>query len=573
MKNTNALINQLKELLINKGNPKILTDCTGSKEYESKRLVFNRKFEFRPSVIIFVENTKQVSEIVKFANAHPTEIILRLRSGGHDHEGECSGTNTILIDFSKLSSIQILENEIYEPTQEIYKKLIVGPGARFINIKKELDTQNIGIPHGTCETVAIAGFTMGGGWGPWTRLHGMACESLIGATIVLGDGTIEKLSYLDGPKSKKGKLLWALRGGGGMSYGVVTELVFKTFKLPEVSFSFTIKFNQSYTIKIGDKEITMKPIKIQAIKVLELWEKAINPSTLSGLIGTNLKIETAHLNNYEQPDSNAYLKCQMNGYYGGSEIELKKFIKKTLGEDVLEGLIFKHDRVIGTDNSSRNYSNTYNWHFESWDRTISNKTNDKTYIINLDQDGPAPHKITSRMAIGNTTMNYGWDNTSRVALIKSLQSSKIPDCSDASLAHGVHTYITLGAISGKYYNNYEQERDAIGSSFPYKNRPFTIQYQAWWDQFLDRDDNTCLTDEQQSKEMIQNRRFVNRAEDWMEDSRDYKIPHTGGAFISFKDASIPTSTYFSTSYEELMNIKLKYSNDPNFLLRTRKTIL
>jgi len=279
MKNCNSLIDELKNKLAELGNPEILTDCTNSEKYEKERLVFNRKFEFRPSIIVFVENTNQVSEIVLFANEHPTEIKLRLRSGGHDHEGECSGTNTVLLDFSKLSSIEIVKGEVYKPTQEVFKKLLVGPGARFINIKPELDKENVGIPHGTCETVAIAGFTMGGGWGPWTRLHGMACENLIGATIVLGNGDIETLSYLDTPNSKKGRLLWALRGGGGMSYGIVTELVFKTFELPEISFSFNIKFNQQFTIKIGGEKVAFDPIEKPAIEVLELWENAIKPDT------------------------------------------------------------------------------------------------------------------------------------------------------------------------------------------------------------------------------------------------------------------------------------------------------
>ena len=123
-------------------------------------------------------------------------------------------------------------------------------------------------------------------------------------------------------------------------------------------------------------------------------------------------------------------------------------------------------------------------------------------------------------------------------LICSLQSPKIPSESDAKLDHGVHTYLTLGAISGHYYHNYQKNRDLIGSSFPYKDRPFTIQYQTWWNQFLNSDEKHVLTDEQHSKEMIINRPFVNRAEDWMEDCRDYIIPHTSGAFISFKDASI-----------------------------------
>jgi len=41
-------------------------------------LCFNRKFEFRPSAIIFVENTEQVSIIVDFANTQPGVIKLRV---------------------------------------------------------------------------------------------------------------------------------------------------------------------------------------------------------------------------------------------------------------------------------------------------------------------------------------------------------------------------------------------------------------------------------------------------------------------------------------------------------------
>ena len=568
MNSTTSVIEILKEKLAKLGSPKILEDCTGSEGYAQSRLVFNRKFEFRPTLIIYVENTKQISEIVKFAHTHPTEIILRFRSGGHDHEGECSGTNTVLLDFSKLCAIEIKEDQVFEPTKEVYKKLIVGPGARFINIKPKLDAAGVGIPHGTCETVAIAGFTMGGGWGPWTRLHGMACESLIGATIVLGNGEIRHLSYLDDPESDNGRLLWALRGGGGMSYGVVTELIFKTFELPDLSFSFNIKFNQPYTIPQLDGSVKKidTPIKMKAIEVLKLWEKAIAPKAFPSLIGTNLKVETAHLRMDELPNSEAYLKCQINGYYGGTEIELKEFVEKILGKESLKSLTFKQDRIKDNGNLARNFSEKYTWHFESWDRNIVNR-------IKLDPDGPAPHKITSRLVNTIHKDQPHWNDASREALICSLQSNKIPDDFDADMRHGVHTYITLGAISGDYYAKYELPEGAIGSSFPYKDRPFTIQYQAWWDQFLDRDDKYCLTDKQREKEMLINRPYVNRAQDWIEDSRDYTIPHTSGAFISFKDSSIPTSTYFLQNYDALIDVKVECSHDPKLLFRNRKTIL
>ncbi|MBL4704829.1 MAG: FAD-dependent oxidoreductase, partial [Flavobacteriales bacterium] len=246
MKSVENLVKRLKESLakINE-DPKILQDCSGDeqtqKEYEEYRLVFNRKFHFRPSIIVFVQNTDQVSEIVKFTNQFPQEVILRLRSGGHDHEGECSGTDTLMMDFSKMDCVDITEDTV-EIDGETFTKISIEPGARFKHIKQRLDHANLGIPHGTCETVAIAGFTMGGGWGPWTRRYGMACESLTGVTLVLGDGQIVELSDQDDPRSCNGRLLWALRGGGGMSYGVVTKLYFNAFTLPQEAFSFNIKF-------------------------------------------------------------------------------------------------------------------------------------------------------------------------------------------------------------------------------------------------------------------------------------------------------------------------------------------
>ena len=66
---------------------------------------------------------------------------------------------------------------------------------------------------------------------------------------------------------------------------------------------------------------------------------------------------------------------------------------------------------------------------------------------------------------------------------------------------------------------------------------------------------------------------TNRALDWMQVARDFDIPNTSGSFISFKDSSIPTKTYFAESYEELIRIKKDHSKDDLNHFRTRKTII
>ncbi|MCO6427920.1 BBE domain-containing protein [Nitrosomonas communis] len=66
---------------------------------------------------------------------------------------------------------------------------------------------------------------------------------------------------------------------------------------------------------------------------------------------------------------------------------------------------------------------------------------------------------------------------------------------------------------------------------------------------------------------------LNRALDWMDICRDYDIPNTSGAFISFKDSSVPTRTYFDKSYNELVKIKQTRVKDPYNHFSSRKTII
>ncbi len=128
---------------------------------------------------------------------------------------------------------------------------------------------------------------------------------------------------------------------------------------------------------------------------------------------------------------------------------------------------------------------------------------------------------------------------------------------------GLFTYLTLGAIVGDFYLDEKNQSDEH-SSFPYKDKLYTIQYQTWWNQDLE------LKLEGQNNKVYN---YTNRALDWMEVARDYDIPNTSGAFISFKDSSIPTRKYFMQNYDRLVQIKEDHSKDPYNHFRIRKSII
>ena len=535
-------------------------------KYEQKRQIANPKFQFRPAAILLcspkgedkdTENAEDPEdkkytkdEQVRFgiALAKVFNLELKVRSGGHDHEGECSGTDAIVIDFTELQGIN-------SDTEGIIR---VGPGVQFKKLIDHMNRKGVAIPHGTCGSVGIAGFMFGGGWGPWTRREGMGCESLVGATIVLGDGSVKKIraenlqedkndsNDVKEEKEKRRNLLWALRGGGGMSYGIVTELVIKTFKLPKHTITFNVTWDRS-----------------PALKVLELWEGLIASDQNPKLIGTNLQIMAKPTRPKGVPIEESVHTCIFHGYYDGTKPELEADMARWFAN------LEPNPNLTNTSDDKKAKAWQY---FSPWDMipTQVNKDTKETKVLlggysykNLkdivpEDEKPAPHKITSRLV-----QSQGLGDEGRKTLIESLQSDLL---SEAGERAGIQCYVTLGAISGPYYKDYYINPDAIGSAFPYKNRPYTIQYQVWWDN-TDEDKKNTPTYPSPANP------YSNAAEDWIDESRQRKFPQTQGAFISFKDGAVPTEEYFLGSYERLKEIKQKYSNDENNLFRSRKTII
>jgi hypothetical protein len=525
-------------------------DAQGQLNYYAAAQVFNTRFQYSPLAVVYCEKPEHVS--IAYNAAIANEIPIRVRAGGHDHEGESSGTNVVVIDVSKMDYVKV------DKATGIAK---IGAGNRFTKLVKDLADEDVMIPHGTCTSVGVTGFTLGGGWGPWTRKKGLNCESLKGATLMLGDGTL-----FDVDEDENGDvppLLWALRGGGGMSYGIVTELRVQTFPLPDELLKFTLDWNE-----YDDNHEALKDDK-PTLNILKAWENAIKSTDTHKLIGTNIKInarpEVADFD-YTQIAHN----CSMYGFWEGSKAELNDFVAQyfanvwpKLSITGRGGKAFKDaaETLYRGDTDLMN-----DWHRESFSEILKKRQE-------LEQSGllkgkpilpdlmdPAPHKLTSRLVNKEGLGHEGEEGYKQLLL-----SITSPLVFKENRGWGLFTYLTLNALVGDYYRNNPDKADK--SAFPYKDKLYTIQYQTWWNK-ADKDSN--YGDPSQSKEVYNN---INRAMDWVDAGREWVIPNTSGAFISFKDISIPTSVYFDKNYEKLKAIKIEHSRDPNNHLRTRKTII
>src|SRR5271155_3246299 len=82
---------------------------------------------------------------------------------------------------------------------------------------------------GGCTTVGVAGLIQSGGFGSYSKNYGTAAASLLQAEVVTADGTVRIANACTNPD-----LFWALKGGGGGTFCVVTRLTLRTLDLPKV---------------------------------------------------------------------------------------------------------------------------------------------------------------------------------------------------------------------------------------------------------------------------------------------------------------------------------------------------
>jgi FAD/FMN-containing dehydrogenase len=184
----------------------------GSEAYEAVRAPAMARFaDVRPAEIMRCWSAGDVVEAVELTRGRP----LAVRSGGHCFAGR-SSTEGVLIDIGPMDAVEVGDGTVR-----------VGAGARLGRIYGALDARDGAIAGGCGPDVGIAGLLMGGGLGVLGRMHGLTCDQLLEAEVVLADGRVVRASAGSEPD-----LFWALRGAGGGQFGVVTELVLRVVPGP-----------------------------------------------------------------------------------------------------------------------------------------------------------------------------------------------------------------------------------------------------------------------------------------------------------------------------------------------------
>jgi FAD/FMN-containing dehydrogenase len=193
----------------------------GQAGYDPSTLLYNPRFKPQPQAIANCASAADLAACVRFAAAGGAP--LRIRNGGHSYGGWSAGPG-LVADLSKLNSVTV-------DTGSMTAK--VGAGALLADVYTKLAAANVSIGGGSCATVGVTGLTLGGGQGVLSRAYGLTCDQLSSIDIVTADGQARTVDA-----NTNADLFWALRGGGGGSFGAVTALTFKVKPAPQITTFF-----------------------------------------------------------------------------------------------------------------------------------------------------------------------------------------------------------------------------------------------------------------------------------------------------------------------------------------------
>ncbi len=187
---------------------------------------------FKNSVYaVEAENTADVVAAVNFAREH--SLRLAIKGTGHDYLGRSNAPNSLLIWTHNMRKITF--NDSFVPASCAKNEkgtpvITVGAGTRWLEAYNEVTNKHGRyVQGGGCTTVGAAGgFIQGGGYGSYSKKYGVAAAGIIEAEIVTAEGKV-----LIANQCQNQDLFWAVRGGGGGTFGVVTKLSLKTHELPK----------------------------------------------------------------------------------------------------------------------------------------------------------------------------------------------------------------------------------------------------------------------------------------------------------------------------------------------------
>lgn len=184
----------------------------------------------QPSVKgVAAESAADVAAAIEFARNNGIQPVIK--GGGHSYFGNSNRAGSLLIWTHRLRDIRL--HDAFRPAGAPagfsgIPAVSIGAGCLWGEVYRKVSVEHGRyVQGGGCLTVGVAGLVQGGGFGSLSKQFGTGAANLLEAEVVTADGRTRVANRWQEPD-----LFFALRGGGGGTFGVVTRLTMRTHALP-----------------------------------------------------------------------------------------------------------------------------------------------------------------------------------------------------------------------------------------------------------------------------------------------------------------------------------------------------
>lgn len=202
----------------------------GDEGFAEAQASWNLLIQHQPAVVIQAKDESDVQAAVRFANSQ--NLPIAIQATGHGQFKTCEGG--LLLNISELTDVQIDPNT---------KSAKIGGGTRWSKVIEAAQPYNLMPISGSAPGVGVVGYTIGGGYGIFSRQYGLGVDQVLSVRLVTPNGNIQDVTADTSPD-----LFWAILGGGG-AFGVITQIEVQLHAQPTI-FGGSVMFDASLTKEI-----------------------------------------------------------------------------------------------------------------------------------------------------------------------------------------------------------------------------------------------------------------------------------------------------------------------------------
>lgn len=185
-----------------------------------------------PAASVDVRSPGDISAAIRFASNY--NISVTVKATGHSYPGSSTGRDSLLIWMSHYPKDDTIQDNYVDSCGTTYDSVIgVSGGEKVVEVILAVQDRNH-IVTGWCPTVGAAGgWLQGVGISHTSRTFGYGVDQVVDFTVVLASGEV-----VTADACTNADLFWALRGGGGGTFGVVTGVHYKLHPVTPINSLF-----------------------------------------------------------------------------------------------------------------------------------------------------------------------------------------------------------------------------------------------------------------------------------------------------------------------------------------------